>query len=62
MALLRIFFERGAPNVLVSDQESSFKAVSKDFSKIPEQKETIRWLDGWHASDEKRYLEKPFGV
>ena len=34
MALLRIFFERGAPNVLVSDQESSFKAVAKDFSKI----------------------------
>ena len=63
MALLRIFFfERGAPKVLVSDQEASFKVVAKDFFKIPEHRETVRWLDGRHVSDEKKYLEKTFGV
>ena len=41
MALLRIFFERGAPRVLLSDQETSFKAVAKDFSKIQEDKEAM---------------------
>lgn len=60
--MLRIYFERGAPIVLVSDQESSFKAVAKDFSKIPEHKEAMKWIDGWYASDEEKYLEKTFGV
>ena len=54
-ALLRIFFERGPPRVLVSDQEASFKAVAKDFSKILEHKDTVKWLDGWRESDEKKY-------
>ena len=58
MALLRIFFERGSPSVLVSDREASFKAIAKDFSKIPEHKETVKWLEGWHESDEKKYLKK----
>ena len=61
-ALLRIFFERGAPRVLVSDQEASFKAVAKDFSKIQEHKDAVKWLGGWRESEEKKCLEKALSI
>ena len=43
------------PRVLISDQEANFKAVAKDSSKIQEHKDTVKWLDGWRESDEKKY-------
>ena len=41
MALQRVFYERGACEVMISDQEPSFKAVAKDYSNT-EAKETIK--------------------
>lgn len=46
----------------MSDREDSLKAIAKDFSKTPEHKETVKWLEGLHESDEKKYPEKAFGA
>ena len=60
MGLQRVFYERGACAVMISDQEPSFKAVVKDYSNT-EAKETIQWLDG-SKSDEREDLERYYGT
>ena len=61
MAIQRVFYERGASQLMISDQEPSFKAVAKDYTN-QEAKETIKWLDGWNKSDEKADLEQEYGT
>ena len=65
MALLRIFYDRGAPRLLISDQEPAFKALARDFETKETKKEaldTINWLNGWNQSSEKSDLEQSYGV
>lgn len=61
LALQRVFYERGAARLMISDSEPSFKAVSKDMSNA-DAKGTVLWLDGWKQSKEKADLEQSFGT
>ena len=60
-AIQRVFYERGASQLMISDQEPSFKAVAKDYTN-QESKETIKWLDGWNKSEQKADLEQEYGT
>ena len=56
LAIQRIFYERGTSRILISNQSPSFKAVKKDLSD-QEAMATLKWLQGWKASDAIEDLE-----
>ena len=59
---MRVFYERWALELMISDQEPSFKAIKRDYSKdedaAKEAHDTIKWLDGWHKCNEKADIEQ----
>ena len=61
LASQRIFYERGTPRVLISDQEPSFKAVRRDLSD-KDASDAMEWLKGWKESKQKVDIEFTFGT
>ena len=54
-SFVRFINRRDTPSLCISDADSSFKALSRDYVL-----EDIKWLDGFDKSEEFKFLERSY--
>ena len=65
LAMLRIFYDRGVPRLLISDREKAFMALARDYESREGRLEAAsdeEWLYGWDKSHKRMDLEQTYGI